>query len=121
MTNRLRHVNIMARITPLPARGGGETVDAGDLKSPGETHEGSIPSRPTSRTLHQIILPLPRFYQMYDEIGRDYDGIPVPRNEITIPVMYTLLTRSKLPGKICFSIAIRKGTDVKSVPIRLYY
>jgi hypothetical protein len=36
----------------LPTWGGGEMVDAGDLKSPGATHEGSIPSRPTpSRSL----------------------------------------------------------------------
>jgi hypothetical protein len=91
----------MPRRVPLPARGGGETVDAGDLKSPGETREGSIPSRPTSRTLLQIILPLPRLYQMYDEIWLAYDGISVPHNEIMVPIMYTLLTRSKLPGKIC--------------------
>ena len=32
---------------PILAWGGGEMVDAGDLKSPGATHEGSIPSRPT--------------------------------------------------------------------------
>ena len=32
----------------VSAWGGGEMVDAGDLKSPGATHEGSIPSRPTS-------------------------------------------------------------------------
>ena len=36
----------------VSAWGGGEMVDAGDLKSPGATHEGSIPSRPTSITSH---------------------------------------------------------------------
>jgi hypothetical protein len=30
-------------------------VDAGDLKSPGATHEGSIPSRPTSITSNNLI------------------------------------------------------------------
>jgi len=38
---------------------------------------------------------------MYDEIWLVYDGISVPGNEIMVPIMYTLLTRSKLPGKIC--------------------
>jgi hypothetical protein len=58
-----------AHVETLPAWGGGEMVDAGDLKSPGATHEGSIPSRPTSSfkaSSEAILLPSKREHYSND-------------------------------------------------------
>ncbi len=104
----------------LPARGGGETVDAGDLKSPGATHEGSIPSRPTSskfgipvfslRNYFPPATPVPTlvkyFCCMQEKIcytSPRFEGIDNREKP------YALLTRSKLPSKICYFDSYKKG------------